>query len=256
MQRRNRLRTENYKIYEYTDGTIIEPVDDKHDFTMIFFSGFNENASKYLFLFKSFFEDYDYKIRIVIPNMPIYTVSRENITPFMSIKNKSQSFFSWYDFSINDGNIKIVYNEEKDNFIVNLIEKEIKKLKGNSEKLIFAGFSQGGRYGLHILTKMKLKVAFFVLFKSMIYSYENPFLEGDPTAISFMQNNFHLYISLNDKIINLPNSFRTIDTFRKSMFKFTIKVDNGKKHAVDEHCLIYLENLLYKYIMNDFKPKF
>jgi predicted esterase len=250
---RRRQRTENFKILEYTEMTIIQPLDEQHDFTMIFFAGFNENASKYLYLFKVFFEEYDYKIRIVIPNMPIVVVERGT----QNSKKKTQSFFAWYEWSLTDGKLSINYNEEKDNFVINLIRKEIKKVKGNAEKIILAGFSMGGRYAMHILTKMKIKVGFTVIFKSVVALYENPYIhEKDPQSIAFMENQFHLYISIHDKIVNLPSSFRTIDTFKKCNFKFTIKVDNKKKHVLDQDCLVYLETLLYKYVFTHNRPRF
>ena len=250
-------RKENFKILEYTELTMITPYDEKYDFTMIFFAGFNENASKYLYLLKSFFEDYNYKIRIVIPNMPIYTVENQNPNPFFSFKKKIRTYFSWYDIKQNDGKIEIKFNEEKDNFIIDLIRKEINYLEGDTQKLIFAGFSMGGRYALHILTKMKIKVAFIAIFKSSVVSYDNPWSDlQDKESVNFMQNQFHLYISLNDKVINLPRSFLTLDTFKRCKFKFTVKVDNKIKHKIDLECLDYLESLIFNYFYKNLKPKF
>ena len=65
-------KIEKYKIYEYFDYTILEPFDKKYTNCLIFFGGFNENSAKYVYLLKLFFENMNFKLKIIIPMSNIF----------------------------------------------------------------------------------------------------------------------------------------------------------------------------------------
>lgn len=255
-------KPELYNILEYADYSVIVPKDNSYDFAMIFLAGFNENASKYIYLFKFFIEDFTQshliKIKIIIPYLASYKKG-EYPTLFISNPDRWSQFYAWYSYEVlstQDGPIfKIIPNEERDKLVTGLISEEMKKL-GGSEKIIMSGFSMGGRYLMEIITKMKIKTFFNVAFKSVIFSYDNP---KKMIMDEFNENIFYLYYSLYDRIVLFNRGVYSISVLQNNGFRnIHVKVDKSKKHIVDNKCLEHLESLLLQNIKknNNEKSKF
>ena len=252
-------KVEKYKIFEYFDFSIIEPNDGKYDFCLVFFAGFNENASKYIYLFKLFFENFEpyQKIKIIIPMLN--RVTKDDYIDAVIPRDRKKdliNLYTWFivfkDESSNTG-YKITSNPEKDLLVKRLVNKEIKKL-GSSEKIIFAGFSMGGRYLLKILTEMKIKTMFNLIFKTVVFLYENPYLTGESDEDKkFNDNNLHCYFSRYDKIVQFENISKSFQIVKKAFNKSTMRLDNNKKHIMDFNCLEYLRSLLMQYLMKNEK---
>ena len=243
---------ERFKIYEYLDYATLLPVDDDYEDCMFFFAGFNENASKYIYLFKNFLEEFETppKIKIVIPFLPKYSL--KDYAPYWLSKNhKDSHLYAWYNYEkidLPEGfTIKLLPNKEKNDQVIEMVSQEIEKL-GSSEKIIFVGFSMGGRYLVEILTLMKIKTKFNIAFKSVLLIYDNPFKLGDtPESQHFKKNKFYLYYSRNEKVIPFNRGVQSISAMKANGFQnIEVKIDNSKKHLVDIHCLIYLEEIFAK----------
>ncbi len=248
---------EKYKIFEYFEYSLIEPNNGIYDHCIIFFAGFNENASKYIYLLKLFLEKFQpfLKIKLIIPMLNRY--HREEYKKAFIPRSGFDYIYSWFmvlkDESKPSG-YSVKTNTEKDNLIMTLINDEINKL-GNSNKIIFVGFSMGGRYLLHILTLMKIKTLFNLIFKTVVFLYENPYLlNNSENDNNFSKNNFHLYYSRYDKIVQFQNIGNSFQIVKKAFENSTIRLDNNKKHIVDYNCLEYFKKLLMHYLFQ--KEKF
>lgn len=247
-------KIEKYKIFEYFEYSVIEPNDGNYENCIFFFAGFNENASKYIYLFKLFFENFEpfLRIKIIIPMLNRYSKEDyKNAVIPRGGKNDINNLYSWF-IVLKDEESKIGYkvksNPEKDNLVIKLVKEEIKKL-GKTEKIIFVGFSMGGRYLLHILTQMKIKTLFNLIFKTVVFLYENPYLQlNNEEDKIFNQNNVHLYYSRFDKIVQFDNIGKSFQIVKKAFTNTTIKIDNNKKHIVDFNCLEYFKRLLMQYL--------
>ena len=235
---------EKFKILEYGDHSIILPSDGEYSFCMFFFSGFNENASKYIYLFKQFFEFMTIKlhIKVVIPLLPLY----KDYGKYLKEPSKFKNIYSWYDFKLQDDKYVPIYNVENDNFIKELVRKELKILE-SSEKIIFCGFSQGGRYLLDILLSLKIKTMFNVIFKSAVSTQLTNIYKDEKDSI-FNENKFYLYYSIHDKIVLFDNATKFIQLMKKEFKHIQIKIDNGNKHTIDYNCLSYLDIIMKKYL--------
>lgn len=248
-------KVEKYKIFEYFDFSIIEPNNGKYDYCMVFFAGFNENASKYIYLFKLFFENFEpfQKIKIIIPMLNRITKDDyKNAVIPVDRKKDLDNLYSWFivfqDKSSPDG-YKINSNAEKDLLVKKLINEEIKKL-GSADKIILAGFSMGGRYLLKILTELKIKTMFNLIFKTVVFLYDNPYLYSPAEEDKkFNDNNLHCYYSRYDKIVKFDNISKSFQILKKAFPKTTMRLDNNKKHIVDFNCLEYLRSLLMQYAL-------
>lgn len=252
-------KVEKYKIFEYFEFSIIEPIDGKYDYCMVFFAGFNENASKYIYLFKLFFENFEpfQKIKIIIPMLNRFTKEDyKNAVVPRDRKSDLINLYSWFIVfkdETSSAGYKITSNLEKDLLVKKLVIDEIKKL-GSSEKIIFAGFSMGGRYLLKILTEMKIKTMFNIIFKTVIFLYDNPYLDGKTEEDrKFNDNNVHCYYSRYDKIVQFENISKSFQIVKKAFKNTTMRLDNNKKHIVDFNCLEYLRSLLMQYLMKNGK---
>lgn len=249
---------ERFKIFEYFEYSVIQPNDGRYDFCFVFFAGFNENASKYIYLFKLFLENFDVelKIKIILPMLNRYTKEdyKDAIIPR---GNKANNLYSWYVIrqdTSDQNKIVFIRNEEKDNLVKSLIYEEIKKL-GSSEKIILGGFSMGGRYLLMLLTEMKIKTKFNLLMKVYVYHYENPYFSSKLNDdVIFNSNNFHCLYSKYDKIVGFDLIFKSYQLMKKNFENIHLLIDNSKKHVVDFLCLEYLKKLFYQYLLN--KEKF
>jgi len=253
-------KIEKYKIFEYFDYSIIEPNDGRYEYCFVFFAGFNENAAKYVYLLKLFFENFEkfLKIKIIIPMLNHYTKEDYlNAVIPRDRKNNINNLYSWFIVNKSEDDksgYKIKTNTNKDALVIKLVNEEIKKL-GSSEKIIFSGFSMGGRYMLYIITQMKIKTLFNVIFKTVIFLYENPYLNNvfEDDKI-FNENKMYLYYSRYDKIVQYENIIKSFQITSKAFKNSTIRIDNNKKHILDFNCLEYLRILLKKYIIT--KEKF
>ena len=241
---------ENFKIFEYFDYTIILPLDGKYDQCIVFFAGFNENASKYTYLFKLYFESFenDLKIKFIIPMSNRYTRQDYELSPKLSKYDHITDLYSWFIYD--KEKITLSPRKEKDDFIFSLVQEEIKKL-GSSEKIILSAFSLGGRYLMHFITTFKIKTKFNLIFKTIIPYFENPYKESlllDDKK--FNENIFHFFFSRFDKVVGYENIVSTFQQVSKSFKNCEINFDNGKKHLVDYNCLEYLRKLLLQYSPN------
>ena len=64
-----------------------------------------------------------------------------------------------------------------------------------------------------------------------------------------------MYCSIHEKIVTFNLTLMGINCMKKNGFKnIQVKIDNGKKHVVDQKCLLYLEEVFYKNI--NMTPKF
>jgi len=252
-------KVEKYKIFEYFDFSIIEPNNGKYEYCMVFFAGFNENASKYIYLFKLFFENFEpfQKIKIIIPMLNRVTKDDyKNAVIPRDRKKDLNNLYSWFIVfkdELSDSGYKITSNPQKDLLVKKLVSDEVKKL-GSSEKIIFAGFSMGGRYLLKILTEMKIKTMFNIILKTVVFLYDNPYLNGESEEDrKFNDNNLHCYYSRYDKIVQFDNISKSFQILKRVFPKTTIRIDNNKKHIVDFNCLEYLRILLMQYLITNGK---
>jgi hypothetical protein len=257
---------ERFKIMEYMDFSIILPVDGKYDLCLFFFAGFNENSSKYVYLFKHFFEllNFEIKIKIVIPTLPKYEVGLEKgqyPTHFMKKPKKFKQVYAWFSYSLDNGIMNHIFNTEKDNFVVKLIRKEIKIL-GSEDKLIFSAFSMGGGYLLHMLELTMIKTRFNFIIKSPVGRFGNLFKNLTREEEEKINSNFfHLILSYGDKVVPFEYAIQNYREFKKKFTNVTLKVDNGKRHVVDYNSLALFEDLIRKHCKEEVKfspslPKF
>jgi predicted esterase len=247
---------DRFKIFEYQDYAVLLPVEDDYEECMFFFAGFNENASKYIYLFKNFLEDFEIppKIKVVIPFLPKYSL--KDYAPYwLSQNHKDSHLYAWYNYEkidLPEGfTIKLIPNMEKDTEVIRMVKKEIEIL-GSSDKIFFVGFSMGGRYLVEILSLMKIHTKFNIIFKSVLLIYDNPYKLGDSSeSQKFNENKFYLYYSRNDKIVPFNRGIQSISAMKANGFKnIQVKIDNSQKHVVDYHCLIYLEDIFSKNFSN------
>jgi hypothetical protein len=284
-----------YKLFEYMDYLILLPKDNKYEFVFFFFSGFNENAGKYINLLKPFFENFTkaskIKFKIILPMMKKVHRDIYPYSNFIKYKDDRYEFVqTWYKLKYEENNINNNKDnifplksgfetfEEIDDLVKNLIKKELNKL-GNQDKLIFSGFSQGGRYLLYLLENLNIKPRFNITFKSPIFMYniknENNLIKNkisfsfhlktwDYKSLNkdilnkgdFLRNKFYLFYSLNDKLLPFNEGLFTYSLIKNEFDLVKIKVDNGAKHSLDYNSLEYLKEILIKEIVNKNFTKF
>jgi predicted esterase len=246
MKNSNYNDDEFYKIYEYPDYSVIEPNDGKYEYCLFFFAGFNENAIKYIYIFKLFLESTKekYKLKIIVPFLPFFdNYPLKYAPPFL----KPGGYYAWYSFKeIKENKFEYIFNKEKDKHIIDLINKEINKLK-TSERIIFGGFSMGGRYFLEILNTMKIKTKFNIIFKTGIHIYENKMKNlNSVEANLFNENKFYLYYSTAENVITFKIGINSIKFIKDNFKNVEIKFDNGNKHVLDFMALTFFETILNK----------
>lgn len=260
-----RIKYEKYKIYEFSRHSELRLIKEEYSHAFIFFAGFNEFASKYIYLFKSFFEKMENcNIKIIIPNIPILT--RENTSSLISneFQDTTISVNSWF-YHISDKNNegtkadktvnKAIINSEIREYIVQLINKEIKIL-GGEDKIIFGGFSQGGQYLINfILDYTRIKSCFNIIFKSPLDQYKLAEIKNDKDKI-FMDNFFFLFYSRLEKVVPFHYGIRTYQSLSSQFENVYVKFDNGKHHVLDNECLEYFEEVLNSFLKNKTLVKF
>ena len=232
-------KKEKFKIYEYYNYSVIEPSDHFYKKCLVFFAGFNENAAKYIYLFKNYFEksEINFKIKIIIPMLNSYLPGEYVPNQYINAE-KVGKVYSWVSYKEDENNKgKFVWKTDtkKDEMIKNLINKEIKKLNDCSQNIIFVGFSMGGRYLLKILNEMKIKTLFNLLLKTMVL---------DQDEYVSKNNQIFTLFSRYDKIVGWENIGKTYNNLKLSFENVRLKLDNGKKHSVDYVCMDYLQFLM------------
>jgi hypothetical protein len=270
-----------YKLYEYMNYLILTPKDNKYEYSLFFFSGFNENAGKYIYLLKPFFENFTkvskIKFKIILPMLK--KVSRDLLTKsnFVDYNDYRYEYVFTWNILIKDENLNRIgfytFND-LDEIVKELINNEIKIL-GNQDKIIFCGFSMGGRYMTYVLENMNIKTKFNLIFKSpiTIYNIKNEKNYNTINKLSlreynykslnkdilskgdYLKNKFYLLYSINDKLLNLNEGLLTYQMIKNEFYEVKMKIDNGRKHIVDYNCLEYLKEILIKEIVNN-KSKF
>lgn len=265
----NQEEKDIYRIFEYFDYLLIEPKKGNYDFAIFFFSGFNENAGKYLNLYKSFFEKFsrkfNIKFKIYLPMLDVY--SRDDYPQSKMINyedDKQKKIYSWFNYKIEENKrVEFVTKSEKDILIKNLFDNEIKILK-NTEKIIFIGFSMGGRYVLHTLEKFNIKIKFNLLFKSPIFIFkskkknENKINDNNINGdfCNYLNNKFYLIYSRNDKFCNFQDGIKSYHLLKDEFLEVNLKINNDQKHIVDYNCLEFLKDILLKELINIKQAKF
>ena len=241
-----RIKYDKYKLFEYSLHSELRLVEGTHTHTFIFFAGYNEFASKYIYLFKNFFEKIeDCNIKIIIPYLPTYNKNDPEVKQFKSDQN---SVNSWFISDNVDGEVKVKTNTEVHKHVISLITNEIKEL-GTSEKLIFGAFSQGGLYLLnYVLEVLIIKSCFNVIFKSPIWFYKNSHNDDDKFYM-FNSNIFYLFYSRFDKVIPFDTAILSYKSIKENFVGGVyFKYDNGKHHILDFQCLEYLGELITCYL--------
>lgn len=258
---------EIYRILEYYDYIVIEPKSGIYSYCVFFYSGFNENAGKYLYLFKYFFENFsksfNLNFKIYLPMLDIY--SRDDYPNSYMINyddERQHKLYSWFNYTFyKEKRINFVTKDYKDKLIKSLIDREIGIL-GDTEKLIFIGFSMGGRYLIYVLEKYNLKTKFNITFKSPIFMFESKRLKdnsnlGDLSELAkYFENKFFLIYSKNDKFCKIQDGFRTFYTLKAEFISTKLRVDNGYKHVVDFNCIELLRETLVSELGLKQKSKF
>ena len=115
------------------DYLVIQPKDDQYEYAFFFFAGFNENAGKYVNLFKPFFENFTkickIKFKIILPMLKKIHRSKITKSNFIDYNDYRYEFVYTWNVIIKDKNYKkLGFNtfNDIDEFNKKLIEKEIK----------------------------------------------------------------------------------------------------------------------------------
>lgn len=252
-----RIKYEKYKIFEFSQhAELILTKGEQHTHTFIFFAGFNEFASKYIYLFKSFFEKLEEcNVKVIIPYLPSYSSKDEEVKYFNNSLNRFTTINTWIYIKTGEkGNRQVYTDKETHEYILNLISREINTL--GSERIILGGFSQGGYYLFkYILEPLKIRTCFIVVFKSPLYYYDNPH-KDDEKCISFNSNHIHLFFSRFDKVAEFNSCLTAYQKLKEFFPNVFIKYDNGKHHIVDYGCLEMLEELFLSYLKGKTLVKF
>jgi len=256
-----------YRILEYYDYSLIEPKTGLYNYCVIFFSGFNENSAKYLYLFKNFFEifskKYNIYFKIYLPMLDIY--SRDDFPNSYMVNyddDRQQKLYSWFNYIVHENKrVDFVTKINKDEVIKDIIHKE-KVIIGGTEKFIFMGFSMGGRYLIYVLEKYNLKTKFNIIFKSPIFMYKSKKSEQNTDQMNstetdkYFENSFFLIYSKNDKFCVLQDGLKSYFLLKNEFKSVKLKIDNGFKHIVDFNCLELLKETLVKELGLNQKNKF
>lgn len=244
------ITSDRYKVLEYMDHSIIKP-KSTYDFCLFFFAGFNENSAKYIYPLKSLIEPLPFNIKVIIPMLPVYTLPENEQTKKIIKKRKGNKLYAWYEFKVKEkeNKVSIVFNEENDKKIIEMVKKEIEILK-DSKRIIFTGFSMGGSYSMLLLDKMKINNLFTFVCKTVIRSYKcHSFGKNDEESKKFRKNKFFVYFSFNDKVVYFDASLRTIRTLKENFEDVHVKFDKGNKHIFDENNYKHLRRLLIEHII-------
>lgn len=270
-----RVKYEKYKIFEYSNYSELALVKDSHTHTFFFFCGIQENASKYIHQFKSFFEKLENcNVKIIIPYPPVYNSQAKELSRFPDFfRQKFSSISTWFYRVKNDNknleneNVLNTDNKEPSSFtyytnnenhssILALVSKEIKEI--GSDKIILCGFSQGGAYLLRfILSVLKINTCFNIYFKSPLNLYINENKNNDLYYL-LNSNKHHMFYSRYDKLCTFNTGIESYQNMCKEFDKSNvfIKYDNSNDHTVNNNCLAYLQELIYSYLKEEELTKF
>lgn len=245
---------EKYKIYEFSSHCelVLADPDQIQTHSIFFFAGYNEHASKYLYLFKSFFESVEINFKIIFPYLPSYTIDEVGF----SSNQKFSSIQSWYrsELSKVSQDPKIFSDQVLTEFINKYIRKEA-ELLGGTEKIILMGFSQGGFYLLdQILCNLKSRFMFCMIIKSPSHYFVNPYKTENESPIN--QNHFYLYYSRFEKVVSFYSAMLSLNKMKDQFPYVVFQFDNGRKHEVDIDCLNYMKTVLDCYVGNHKIAKF
>lgn len=245
---------EKYKIYEFSSHCelVLADPDQIQTHSIFFFAGYNEHSSKYLYLFKSFFEDVNINFKIIFPYLPTYKMDQVGF----STNQKFTSVQSWYRSELSKASLnpKIFRDQTQTDFITKFIQSEAEYL-GGTEKIILMGFSQGGFYLLDaILCSLKAKFLFCMCIKSPSHYFTNP--EKDKSDSLINQNHFYLYYSKFEKVVSFYSAMLSLNKLIGQLPHVTFHFDNGRKHEVDIECLNYLKTVINCYLGNNKIAKF
>lgn len=246
-----------YRILQYFDYLVIEPKKETYNFCVFFFSGFNENSGKYLYLFLNFFEKFSklYKIyfKIYLPMLDIYARDKYPSSYMINYDDDRQyKLYSWFNYIIHENKrVDFVTQKDKDKLIKDIIDRE-KNILGCLDKFIFIGFSMGGRYLIHVLEKHKIKTKFNLIFKSPIFMFKSRSREINidkscsKEDIEFFKNKFYVIYSKNDKFCNFQDGLKSYYLLKTVFNNTNLYIDNGTKHIVDYNCIELLRKTLVK----------
>jgi hypothetical protein len=119
----------------------IEPMLHSYEITLFFFAGFDDKAELFISFWKNVAEELSLYVKIIIPMLPEFKVPSHYSN---ALQNKSviTAWYVWEEIKLNSKIFKRTPNTQRDELILNLIEKEI-SYHQNSEKVSLIGFSMG-----------------------------------------------------------------------------------------------------------------
>lgn len=246
--------SDKYKVYEFSDRCeLVLKNKEKHTHTVFFFAGWNEFASKYIYQLKVFFDNLDYKFKIIIPYLPTYNsedTNYEGISKFKTIQSWYRNIYLYE----NAKDVEVLTHPEITASIRQLVLDEGKKL-GSTEKIILIGFSQGGYFLLNsILTYLNIKVCFCISFKAYLMNYSN--YNTDKIGNNTKKNHVHIYYSRFDKVVTFKHAIISVKTISREFENYIYHFDSAKKHEVDNSCMEYIKKVLDSYFKSHTIAKF
>jgi len=216
-----------------------------------------------------FSRKFNIRFKLYIPMLDIF--KRDEYPKSIMINyedDKQYKFFSWFDYIIHkDNRIEQVTKPDKDALIKDLFDNEKKILK-DTEKIIFMGFSQGGRYILYFLERFNIKTKFNIFFKSFISldnlrkkkenKIDNKSNNNDNAKdySPYLSNKFYCIYSRNDKFCNLQDGLKNYFVFKNEFSEVNMRINNDHKHIMDYNCIEYLKDILLKEIINTNNAKY
>lgn len=242
------------RLFEYSTHSELIPSNKIYSHCLFFFSGFNENSSKYVYLLKNFLEDNNFNtIKVILPNLPSYDTRLDKYKGKIDndFTKKFPIISSWYSKSIleissQDSFVNEFINKENQDFILNLLKKEHEFL-GNYDKIIISGFSQGALYSLvNILTIINKKMCFVLLFKGAIINKIELIYSND-----CLLNHIHYFYSRFDKLANVIIGIENFQKVKKIFNHCFITFDDGNLHEVDKQSLLYFKKVIKVYVYGE-----
>lgn len=144
---------------------------------IFFFVGFQQRTSQFVDSLKQLIKSINlFGTKLVIvsnkPYEPHYTV--QNILSDEEAKTLSEIRSYFRKEREEDSGIisKPLWDSNLDLLVVKLILKEYRKLGKDWNKIIFIGFSMGGRYALHLVELLNSKIYALVILKSFITNFK------------------------------------------------------------------------------------
>lgn len=200
--------TELIKI-KYLENKILE---EKVNYRrcLFFFCGFHQKCSKYVKKYKKLLESDDeyYGIKIILVEMKSY-IPDNTVQFFFSEEQlyQEKEIFSYYRAYRHDDGLTvktILFDAEVDKRVLELIIKEYNYLNNDWNNFMFAGFSMGSRYAVHICELLNANIFCLMIMKTYMMVY----FKGQSSYLNeFIQNKLHLITEENKKCESFKDTF-------------------------------------------------